>query len=103
MEDILPRLSLAKVFMVVDVESGYCHAALDETSSHMTTFATPLGRFRCKRLPFGLSVAPDIFQRKLDETINGLTDVARIVDDIIIWGGGATIDEALANHDHHVK
>ena len=32
-----------------------------------------------------------------------MTVVTRIVNDIIIWGSGATIDEALANHDHHLK
>ena len=45
MEDILPRLSRAKVFTVCDVRHGYWHVQLDEESSLLTTFNTPQGRF----------------------------------------------------------
>ena len=38
MDDILPRLSRAKIFTVVDVKSGYWHVQLDAASSHLTTF-----------------------------------------------------------------
>ena len=100
MDDILPRLTKAKIFTTIDVKSGYWHVVLDTESSHLTTFGTPKGRYRWLRLPFGLSVAADIFQKKLDEVLTGLENTARIVDDVIVWGEGESTDKA-AQEDHH--
>ena len=103
MEEILPQLAKAKTFTVIDVKSGYWHVVLDNESSHLTTFGTPKGRYRWVRLPFGISVAADIFQKKLDEVLVGLENTARIVDDIIVWGDGDTEVEAQQSHDHHLE
>ena len=51
MEDILPRLTKAKFFTVCDVKNGCWHVQLDESSSLLTTFSTPYGRFKWTRLP----------------------------------------------------
>ena len=85
LDDILPRLSKARVFSICDVSSGFWHVELDESSSRLTTFATPFGNFRWKRLPFGVSTAPELFQMHLDAAIDGLNGIAPIVDDILIW------------------
>ncbi|XP_035679983.1 uncharacterized protein K02A2.6-like [Branchiostoma floridae] len=53
-EDIIPELSKAKVFSVLDAKNGYWQVALDEESSVLTTFNTPNGRYKWKRLPFGI-------------------------------------------------
>ena len=37
-EDILPQLSKAKVFSVLDAKEGFWQARLDEESSYLTTF-----------------------------------------------------------------
>lgn len=42
-EDILPDLSRAKVFSTFDVKNGFWHIELDDESSKLTTFNTPLG------------------------------------------------------------
>ena len=55
---------------------------------------TPFGRYRWKRLPFGLKVSSKIFQRKLDEALEGLKGVFSVVDDIVIAGCGQTMVEA---------
>ena len=76
MEDILPQLAKAKTFTVFDVKSGYWHVVLDSESRPLTSFGTPKGRYRWVRLPFGVSVAADIFQKKLDEVLAGLKNTA---------------------------
>ena len=86
MDDILPELANAKVFSKVDLAHGYWHCVLDEESSYVTTFISPFGRFRWNRLPFGLKVSSEIFQRKLNESLSGLTGVACIADDILVYG-----------------
>ena len=50
---------------------------------------TPFGRHRWRRLPFGLKVSSEIFQRKLDEALEGLQGVFS-VDDVVIAGCGQT-------------
>ena len=93
-DDVLPKLKDAKVFSKLDVREAYWHVRLDEESSKLTTMITPFGRYRWKRLPFGLKVSSEIFQRKLDEALGGLKGVFSVVDDIVIAGCGQTMEEA---------
>jgi hypothetical protein len=72
-EDIATRLHGAKVFTVLDVSKGFWHIELDEPSSLLTTFNTPFGRYRWKQMPFGISVAPEVFQFLMHELIEGST------------------------------
>lgn len=96
LEDITPRLTGARHFSVLDARSGYWTIKLSHESSKLTTFNTPFGRYRFLRLPFGLASAQDEFQRKIDETYEGLHGVAAIVDDILVYG--ATREE----HDRNL-
>ena len=84
-EDIATRLHGAKVFSVLDVRKGFWHIELDEPSSYLTTFHTPFGRYRWKRMPFGISSAPEVFQRRMHELIEGLQGVEVIADDRRVW------------------
>ena len=77
--------------------------ALDEESSLLTTFQTPFGRYKWNRLPFGLSVSSEIFQRHLFEAIEGLPGVYSSHDDIIVVGCGTTDDEATTDHNKNLK
>ena len=74
-EDLLPRLTDAKIFTVVHAKNGFWHVPLDRESSLLTTFATPWGRYRWTRMPFGISLAPEEFQRRLDNTMEALDGV----------------------------
>ena len=74
-EEILPELINAKVFSTVDVKNGFWYVALDEDNSYLTTFNTPYGRYRWLRVPFGISSAPEVFQRKQHEAVEGLSGV----------------------------
>lgn len=74
----------AKVFSVLDAKSGFLQNKLDEASSFLTTFNTPIGRFRWLRLPFGIKCAPEIFQRIMDQILEGISGATGIMDDILI-------------------
>ena len=97
LEDVLPELTSACKFSVCDLKSGYLHCELDYESSLLTSFATPIGRYRWLRLPFGLKVSSEIFQKRLHQALEGLVGVRCIADDVIIWG--RTDDE----HDDRVR
>ena len=76
----------AKVFSVLDAKSGFLQIELDEESSYLTTFNTPIGRYRWTRLPFGVKCAPEIFQRIMDEMLSGIRGAFSIMDDILVAG-----------------
>lgn len=103
LEDILPELSKARVFTTVDLKSGYWHCVLAPESSVLTTFATPYGRYRWRRLPFGLSASSEIFQKHLNRALENLPGVLCIADDILIYGSGDADEEATADHDRNLQ
>ena len=98
-EELLPELTKARVFSKWDVKSGFWHIKLDEASSKLTTFSTPFGRYKRNRMPFGIAPAPEIFQCRLEQALLGLPGVRNIHDDIIVFGEGDSIDEAVVSHD----
>ena len=68
-DDLIPELHGAKIFTKLDVKEAFHHVRLGEQSSKLTTMITPFSRLCLLRLPFGLSVSSEIFQRKLHEAI----------------------------------
>lgn len=87
----------ARVFSVVDANHGFWQVHLDEETSKLCTFNTPYGRYRFLRLPFGVSSAPEVFQRCIAERLEGLEGVVNIVDDILVWG------EDEEQHDRRLR
>ena len=57
LDDVLPKLSEAKVFSKCDVSSAFWHVKLDDPSRKLTTMITPFRRYCWNRLPFGLKVS----------------------------------------------
>ena len=101
-EDVLPDLSDAKVFSKADLKDGFLQIELDEESSKLTTFQSPWGRYRWLRLPFGVSPAPEYFQMKFHQNLEGLKGVYDIADDVTIVRKGVTNEEALKDHDQNL-
>ncbi|KAI8487979.1 hypothetical protein Bbelb_344270 [Branchiostoma belcheri] len=96
LEEITPSLAGAKIFSKLDASNGYWNIKIDEESSLLTTFNTPFGRFKFNRLPFGLKVSQDVFQRKVDETYRGCKGAIGIADDIQVFG------KTERDHDLHL-
>lgn len=88
-----------KVFSKADLKDGFLQIQLDNESSKLTTFQTPWGRYRYLRMPFGISPAPECFQRKLDQNLEGLEGIYKVADDILITGRGDNMEEATKDHD----
>lgn len=101
-DDVLPQLANVKVFSKADLKEGFLQCKLDAESSKLTTFQTPWGRYRYLRLPFGLSPSPELFQKRLDQCLEGLPGVFVIADDILITGQGETHAEACIDHDRNM-
>ena len=86
LDNIAPKLSGSTVFSKLDATSGFHQISLDEASCLLTTFITTFGRYCNRRLPFGITSAPEIFQRRMTEILDGLDGVESIIDDVLIYG-----------------
>ena len=102
-DDILSNLAQARCFSVLYAKNGFWHVRLDEPSSYATTFGTPWGRYRWLRMPFGISPAPEEFQRRVNDILLGLSGIKVIADDILVYGSGATDEEAYLDHDKNLS
>jgi len=87
-DDILDQLGRAKFFSCLDLTSGFHQIGLDEKSRDITSFSTENGSFRYTRLPYGLKVAPNSFQRMMNLAFAGLSPSKTFIymDDIIVTG-----------------
>lgn len=97
LDDITPKLAGAKVFSTLDASSGFWQIPLDPSCQKLTTFITPMGQFCFKRLPFGITLAPKIFQRLMTDLLKGLEGTVVVMDDILVYG--STKEE----HDRHLR
>ncbi|GFS12590.1 Pol polyprotein [Elysia marginata] len=82
-DDDLALLAGSRVFTKLDARSGFWQMPLDPQSRLLTTFLTPFGRFCMNRLPFGISSAPEVFQRRMSEILRDIEGVIRHMDDIL--------------------
>ena len=90
-QEVSTRLSQAKKFTVVDAKDGFWQKRLDTDSSYKTTFnhsGVTDGR-GWKRMPFGISSAPEVWQRTMHEFVQDLEGVEVIADDFLITGFGS--------------
>lgn len=95
-DEIHAKFADAKYFSKFDASQGFWQIQLDEESSKLCTFNTPLGRFKYNRLPFGISSAPEVFHRIVHELFN-MPGVDTSMDDIIVFG------KTKQEHDERVK
>lgn len=61
-----------KKYSNLDLSQVYQQVLLDEESRKLVTINTQLGLYRYTRLPFGMAVAPAIFQNTLDQTLQSI-------------------------------
>ena len=96
-EETLSKISQGCVFSKLDANSGFHQIPLDSESSELTAFITPFGRFKFKRLPYGITSAPEYFQKRMDKILQGLPGVLCHMDDILIWGRNKAEHDARLN------
>jgi hypothetical protein len=85
--ELLDSLQGAQIFSALDLASGYYQLGLDEKSRAYTAFPTPYGLYQWKVMPMGLTNAPAIFQRAMNEILHEhiRAKYCRVyLDDIII-------------------
>ena len=96
---MLHKLQGARVFSKGDLRHGYWHLKLDEASSVLTAMATPFATYKWRRLPFGLNLSSEIFQKRMQAALKDLPNLQVIADDVLICGYGQMTADAMRNHD----
>lgn len=84
LEEIVAKLCNKTIFSVLDLSDGFYNIKLDENSSDLCTFNSPFGCYKFKRLAFGVSVAPEIFQKYNEKTFGDIPGVIIYCDDLLI-------------------
>ena len=90
-------LSDAKYLRVLDATSGYWQKKLNEVSFLLTTFNGPFGRYRFTRMPFGIHLAQEVFQKTMDMAFEGINGYKSIIDDMLVWGS------SKEEHDQNLR
>jgi hypothetical protein len=85
-DNVLYNLNGSTIFSKIDLKSAFHQIELDVASRPITTFCSSLGLFRYKRLMFGISCVPEIFQHIILQVISKCKGVYNIHDDIIVTG-----------------
>ena len=93
LDELCAKVSGSKLFSVLDCKNSYWQVPIAKESQHLLTFSTPLGRFRYKRLCFGLSSAPEVYQRVMYELLKDFQGVVNYIDDIFLFA------ETVEQHD----
>ena len=96
-ENMLVQIKESKYFPKLDCNSEFWQQKLDPDSGLLTTFITPYGRFCFNRMPFGIKSAPEHYQKKITQILEGLDGHISIIDDMLIHG------KTQKEHDERVR
>lgn len=98
-EETLTSLTHASWFTTLDLASGYWQVGVDPHDRPKTAFTTPLGLYEFCRMPFGLCNGPAMFQRLMQQCLNGqiADSVLVYLDDIIVYSSD------FSSHLHHLE
>lgn len=91
--ELFATFGTSKVFTKLDLPQAYLRLVLDNESAEALTVNNLKGLYKVCRLPFGISVAPGLFQRVVDSLLTGIPGVVVYLDDFVIPGS------TVAEHD----
>lgn len=89
-DDLFAGLANGKQFSKIDLNQAYLQMPVDPESRELLTVSTHKGLFRYCRLAFGITSAPALFQKAMDQILAGLPGVRCYLDDILVTGRDVT-------------
>jgi hypothetical protein len=83
-QDISISLNGFTYAMSIDLNMGYYVIRLTPNAQKLCTIVFPWGEYSYLRLPMGIVNSPDIFQRKINQLMDGLEYVQAYLNNILI-------------------
>ena len=96
-DDLFTKVSGGQLFTTLDLSNAYQQVVLEEESRKLTTINTTKGLFEYVRLPYGVSSAPGIYQRIMEQLLQNIPMTVVYLDDILV--SGSTPEE----HDRNLR
>jgi hypothetical protein len=98
-DDLFDQLKDAKIFLKIDLKSGYHQVRINDEDINKTTFRTRYGHFEFTVLPFGLSNVPVVFMCLMNGVFRDYLDKFVIVflDDILVYS------KTEEEHEQHLR
>lgn len=84
--ELITRLSNAKFFTKFDLKKAYFQISLNKNSRYITAFNTPFGIYQWCVLNMGLCASSEIFQKVIEQILDGLPGQFSISDDLCVFG-----------------
>ncbi|UYV76749.1 K02A2.6-like [Cordylochernes scorpioides] len=94
-EHMLGQLGEERLFSKLDANSGFHQIPLCPDCQHLTTFITPFGKYKICRMPFGISLAPEYFQRVMSIILQGMDGVMCYLDDILLFASDSKTHDRI--------
>lgn len=98
MTQLLPKLRKSCIFSKLDIKDAFHQIEIREDCRDITTFITSKGLFRYKRLMFGVSCAPEHFQKIMERMLLPCEGVVNFIDDVIVFGSDVYEHNARLKH-----
>ncbi|KAK3706897.1 hypothetical protein RRG08_051300 [Elysia crispata] len=83
-EQISAQLGSKTFFSILDQKDSYWQVKLNRSSSYLTKFNTPFGRYHFLMMPFGINSVSEILQKKAFQTFGDIGGVHCLPDDTLI-------------------
>lgn len=58
---------------------------LEEKSAKLCNFNTPAGKHCFLLLPFGISSAPEVFHKTVQQIFDGIEGIGVFINDVVVW------------------
>jgi len=99
LNDLLDAPRKTRIYSKIDLKSAYHLVRIAKGDEWKTAFRTRYGSFEWLVMPFGLSNAPSVFQRFMNDIFSDLLDVSVVIylDNILIYS------DNMDDHKKHVK
>ena len=85
-KNVFASLAGGHEFSKIDLTQAYNQMEVEESSRELLTINTHKGLYQYTRLQFGLAAAPAIWQRAMDQVLQGITFTSCVLGDMIISG-----------------
>ncbi|XP_055613053.1 uncharacterized protein K02A2.6-like [Uranotaenia lowii] len=85
-EELFANVAGGDKFSKIDLSQAYLQLEVEPKDQEILTLSTHLGLYQPTRMMYGISSAPAIWQRLIEEVLNGIEGVTVFIDDIRVTG-----------------